>query len=213
VRDRLIRATVDLLADEGPSEIKVRRIADAAGTTTIAIYHHFGGVQELLDHVIGHGFATLGVTFSAATESSDDPGAQLFAIALSARAAAQENAHLYDLMFGLSTRGTYRYVGETAPGGVVAHFHDAFAVFAGACESLASSGRVDVTDGSRIARQLWSAAHGFILLEAAGQFRDLTDPVEDVLLPMMVDQFVGMGDERDRAVRSARDAIAWWAAR
>jgi hypothetical protein len=39
---------------------------------------------------------------------TDDPIADLAVQALMCRRVARENPHLYDLMFGLSTRATYR---------------------------------------------------------------------------------------------------------
>ena len=209
VRERLIRSTVDLLAESGPQQLKVRTITDAAGVSTIAVYHHFGGLQELLQDVVAHGYAELAAAMETASQADEDPGVQLFAIALATRSVAQNNAHLYDMMFGLSTRGTYRYVGspenKTASG-----FATAYAVLVEACERLAHSGRVSVSDSSQIAAELWSAVHGFVTLEVAGHFAHFADPVSMVLRPMAVNHFVGMGDERARAEASADRAVRWW---
>ncbi|PHV64947.1 TetR family transcriptional regulator [Williamsia muralis] len=208
-RERLIRSTVDLLAEHGPEQLKVRTITEAAGVSTIAVYHHFGGLKELLQDVVAHGYSQLATALHAASQADADPGVQLFAIALSTRGVAQSNAHLYDMMFGLSTRGTYRYVGspehKTTNG-----FATAYAVLADACERLAQSGRVSVTDSNQIAAELWSAVHGFVTLEMAGHFAHFADPVSMVLRPMAVNHFVGMGDERARAEASANRAMQWW---
>ena len=209
MRERLIRSTVDLLAEFGPEQLKVRTITDAAGVSTIAVYHHFGGLKELLQDVVAHGYADLAAALEAASQADADPGVQLFAIALATRSVAQNNAHLYDMMFGLSTRGTYRYVGspdsKTASG-----FGTAYAVLVDACERLAQSGRVSVNDSSQIAAELWSAVHGFVTLEMAGHFAHFADPVSMVLRPMAVNHFVGMGDERAHAESSADRAMLWW---
>lgn len=210
VRDRLVTVTIALLADVGPSEIKVRRIAEEAGVSTIAVYHHFGGVSELLQVVVGRGYRTLRAAFERAAGSGPDPGAQLFAMALSCRQVAQDNAHLYDMMFGLSTRGTYRYVAEAPDGGPARQFLESYAVFADACHRLVESGRITVTDGHQVAAELWSAVHGFVTLEMAGHFARFDNPVAQVLAPMAVNHFVGMGDERSRAEKSGHDAVAWW---
>ncbi|MBJ7289388.1 TetR/AcrR family transcriptional regulator [Williamsia sp.] len=210
VRDRLVSVTIALLADVGPSEIKVRRIAEEAGVSTIAVYHHFGGVRELLQVVVGRGYRTLRTAFEKAAASGPDPGAQLFAIALSCRRVAQDNAHLYDMMFGLSTRGTYRYVAEAPDGGPAQQFLESYAVFADACERLVESGRIAITDGHQVAAELWSAVHGFVTLEMAGHFARFENPVGQVLAPMAVNHFVGMGDERSRAEKSGHDAVTWW---
>ncbi|MFE0751336.1 TetR/AcrR family transcriptional regulator [Gordonia sp. NPDC058843] len=210
VRDRLIGATIRLLADAGPAEIKVRRIADVTGVSTVAVYHHFGGVRELLEAVVGTGYRALKAALENASNADPDPGAQLFAMALACRELAQRNPHLYDMMFGLSTRGTYRYVADAPKDGPVAAFVDAYTVFADACHRLVRAGRITIVDGYVVAAELWSAVHGFVTLEIAGHFTRFPHPVTDVLASMAVNHLVGMGDDRDRAQRSATTAIAWW---
>ncbi|MBA4026464.1 MAG: TetR family transcriptional regulator [Gordonia sp.] len=209
VRERLIRSTVTLLAESGPEQLKVRTITDAAGVSTIAVYHHFGGLKELLQNVVAQGYSELAAVLTAAAQADPDPGVQLFAMALSTRSMAQSNAHLYDMMFGLSTRGTYRYV-ESPVQNTARGFAVAYAVLADACERLLQSGRVSVTDSNQIAAELWSAVHGFVTLEMAGHFDHFADPVSMVLRPMAVNHFVGMGDERARAESSAHRAMLWW---
>jgi AcrR family transcriptional regulator len=213
MQERLITAAMDLLAHSGPSEIKVRRITETAGVSTIAVYHHFGGLRELLQSVVNRGYLLLREAFDHATEADPDPGVQLFAMALSTRDLAQRNPHLYDMMFGLSTRGTYRYVGENTDAESSAYFHQAYSVLVGACERLVHSGRIEVPDAEQVAAELWSAVHGFVTLEGAQHFTRFEDPVQAVLAPMAINHFVGMGDTRLRAERSAAAALAWWEAK
>ena len=208
VRDRLIRSAMELLADAGPSELKVRTITDRAGVSTITVYHHFGGLQELLQEVVTRGYADLRAALLAASTAKMNPGAQLFAMALSTREVAQRNAHLYDMMFGLSTRGTYRYVASsdrTSGEG----FGPAYAVLAAKCEELAGTGLSPIA-GEQIAAELWSLVHGFVTLEMIGQFADFKDPVATILQPMAVNHFVGMGYPRDLSVAGAKKAVRWW---
>src|SRR5690242_3262141 len=110
--ERLVQATVDLLAEQGPSAIKARSVASASGLSTMVVYSHFGGIPELMSAVADHGFKELGRAF-AQVPVTEDPIADLFAMALTCRRQARENPHLYDLMFGLSTRATYRPLPDT----------------------------------------------------------------------------------------------------
>jgi hypothetical protein len=55
--------------------------------------------------------------------------------------------------------------------------------------------------------------HGFVTLEGAQHFARFEDPVQAVLAPMAINHFVGMGDTRSRAERSAAAALAWWEAK
>jgi AcrR family transcriptional regulator len=210
MREALVAAATALLAQSGPSEIKVRRIAEASGVSTMAVYHHFGGVPELLHAVVDNGFTILRAAMVDAMTASSDPGTQLFVMALATRRIARSNPHLYDMMFGLSTRGTYRYIDTAPPQAASEKFLAASAVFVEACDDLARSGRLSPAGGTQIAAELWSAVHGFVTLELAGHFVHFADPVCMVLAPMAVNHLVGMGDHRPRAEKSASEALDWW---
>ena len=47
VSERLVQATIRLLAEQGPSAIKARTVAAASGLSTMVVYSHFGGIPEL----------------------------------------------------------------------------------------------------------------------------------------------------------------------
>jgi AcrR family transcriptional regulator len=197
--DRLVEAATRLLAEKGPTEIKARSVSEAAQVSTMAVYYHLGGLPELLQAVTDQGFRDLGGAF-AAVPQSDDPVTTLFAMALATRRFAQDNPHLYDLMFGLSTRGTYRPLQAARAGasGRSGQFQAAYAHLVQACIELVRSGRVrSDEDPEAIAPQLWSAVHGFVTLELGDHFADFPDPVGQVLQPMMVNVLVGLGDTPD----------------
>src|SRR5436189_5708467 len=98
VPERVVQATIRLLAEQGPSAIKARTVASASGLSTMAVYHHFGGIAELMRAVVDQGFKELDKAFSR-VPVTDDPLADLFGMALTTRRVAGENPHLYDLMF------------------------------------------------------------------------------------------------------------------
>jgi AcrR family transcriptional regulator len=204
VPERVVQATVGLLAEQGPSAIKVRTVASASGVSTMAVYHYFGGIAELMRAVVGHGFKELDKAFSQ-VPVTEDPLADLFAMALTSRRVARENPHLYDLMFGLSTRrATYRPLPDSDVrfSGRSPAFQGAYRHLAEACARLTSSGRVRHQQPEVLAAQLWSFVHGFITLELAEHFVEVDDPVAQVLQPMGVNLAVGLGDERERAQAS-----------
>jgi AcrR family transcriptional regulator len=208
VPERLIQATISLLAEQGPSAIKARTVAAASGLSTMVVYHHFGGIPELTRAVVDYGFKQLEDAFSQ-LPTTEDPVTDLAVQALTCRRVARENPHLYDLMFGLSTRATYRPLADTEVrfSGRSPAFQAAYAHVAAACERLVSSGRVNEQDPQGVAAQLWSFVHGFITLELAETFVAFDDPVRRVLLPMGVNLSVGLGDTRERA-QTSHDAAA-----
>jgi AcrR family transcriptional regulator len=167
----------------------------------MAVYHHFGGIPELMSAVIDRGYQQLGEAFAQLT-TTDDPIADLFAMALTTRRIASENPHLYDLMFGLSRRSTYRPTSDVRPSGRSPAFLEAYQHLVDACERLAVSGRVGPAPSATVAAALWSFVHGYITLELAEHFVEFHDPVREVLLPMGVTFSVGLGDTQSQAQAS-----------
>ena len=209
VPERLVRATIDLLAEQGPSAIKARAVAEAGGLSTMAVYTHFGGIPELLQAVVDQGFKELDRAI-AQVPVTDDPVADLAAMGLSCRRFARQNPHLYDLMFGLSTRrATYRPLPDSdlRLSGRSPAFQRAYVRLHEACQRLVSSGRVKRQKPEVVAAQVWSFVHGYITLELAEHFVEFADPVVQVMLPMGVNLVVGLGDKPQRA-RASHEAGA-----
>lgn len=206
--ERLVGAAIRLLAEKGPTEIKVRSVADAAQVSTVAVYYHLGGLPELMQAVVDKGFRELGQSFGA-IPASDDPVSDLFTMALATRRLAQANPHLYDLMFALSPRGTYRPLDSTGSGGQSEAYQAAYSQLVQACARLVRSGRVRAdADPELVATQLWSCVHGFVTLETGGYFAQFPDPVRQTLQPMMVNVCVGLGDTAERADASHSAVLA-----
>jgi len=207
--ERLVEAATTLLAEKGPSEIKVRSVSEAAQVSTMAVYYHLGGVPELLQAVVDKGFRDLGRALLA-VPASDDPVTTLFAMALATRKFAQDNPHRYDLMFGLSKRGTYRPQKSSNSGvsGRSDEFQAAFAQLVLSCIRLVRSGRIrSGEDAEVVATQLWSSVHGFVTLELGDHFNQFSDPVREVLQPMMVNLLVGLGDTAELCNASHTAAV------
>ncbi len=47
VRDEMLHAAVNLLDNDGPDALQTRKVTSAAGTSTMAVYTHFGGMRSL----------------------------------------------------------------------------------------------------------------------------------------------------------------------
>lgn len=209
IPQRLIDAATALLATQGPSAIKARTVAAEAGMSSMVVYSHFGGVPELVTAVVDHGFDRLGSAF-ADIPVTDDPIADLFAMALTTLRFARANPHLYDAMFGLSTRATYRPASskDVRRAGHSPAFQAAYAHVTDACERLADSGRVTVNDPVAVAGALWSFVHGYVTLELANHFAEFDDPVRQILVPMAVTFCVGLGGDPQAVSASHEAAMA-----
>ena len=65
VRAALTDAAARLLGEEGPAAMTTRRLATEAGTTTTAVYTHFGGKEDLVRAIVWEGFDRLTAHLSA----------------------------------------------------------------------------------------------------------------------------------------------------
>ena len=74
VRERLIDVAVDLLARD--EEVTLRKVATAAGTSTMGVYTHFDGMAGLLYAVRERAFAMLAEELLALRLRDIDSGAE-----------------------------------------------------------------------------------------------------------------------------------------
>jgi len=89
---------VEVLAREGPGGLTTRGVAGAAETSTPAVYELFGDKAGLVREVFFEGFRVLRRQL-AATPETDDPVADLRAIAVAYRAFINESPELSRVMF------------------------------------------------------------------------------------------------------------------
>ncbi|HVT64839.1 MAG TPA: TetR/AcrR family transcriptional regulator [Mycobacteriales bacterium] len=181
VRQRLIEAAARLLADQGPSGLSTRKLAAEVGASTMAVYTHFGGLPELVRAVVREGFTRLADHLRAVPET-DDPLLDLAALGEAYRANALDNPHLYAVMFGTASLGGYRLHDDELDEG-----RYTFDMLVAATRRTIDAGIFRPGDPEAIAGQLWSAVHGYVMLELAGYLAADREPdaVEKVLNPML----------------------------
>ncbi|MBF8184730.1 TetR/AcrR family transcriptional regulator [Nonomuraea sp. K274] len=189
VRTGLIEAAARVLAEEGPKALTTRRLANEAGTSTMAVYTYFGGMDEVWHAVRREGFARL-VARLDATPDLADPVANLAAGGAAYLANGLANPHLYRAMFLERQEGpgvgddTFQRLVDTVRRCVEAgRFHQG--------EPMTSLGW---------AVQLWTMRHGMVSLAIAGLL-----PAEHVPLhfaDMSQRLFIGYGDDPEAARRS-----------
>src|SRR5437764_15477988 len=80
-RRALIEASARLIATEGSAALTLRRVADEVGTSTMAIYTHFGGMPELRRAVRREGFNRL-AAYLVEVDATNDPVADLACLGL-----------------------------------------------------------------------------------------------------------------------------------
>lgn len=158
VGSTLLDAAGNLLATEGPAALTVRRIANAAGVSTMNVYSRFGGKDGVVEHLFIEGFRRLGEAMSS-REATDDPIADIRACGLSYRRFAIEHQTLYSVMFD-------RVVPDFQPS------PDAQVLAGSTLELLANrlgramaAGALKPADPMNTAALVWATCHGVVSLE------------------------------------------------
>lgn len=187
IRARLIEAAARVLGEEGPSGLSTRKLAAELGTSTMAVYTHFGSLPALVGAVVDEGFARL-AEHLADIPPNDDPMLHLAALAAAYRANALENPHLYAVMFGSASLGGYRRSGEELDRG-----RYTFDVLVRATQAAMDAGALAAGSAEAVAGQLWSALHGFVMLELAGFMRVDEGADQQVLWPMLTNLIMSLG--------------------
>jgi AcrR family transcriptional regulator len=91
----IVDVALDLLEEEGPDGLSMRRLADRLGIRAPSIYKHLPDKQALEAAIISAGFEFQAEAFEHALKDSEDP---LGALASAYRRFAKEHPHLYRLM-------------------------------------------------------------------------------------------------------------------
>ncbi len=157
LRTKLVEAAARLLATEGAQAMTLRRVAADAGTSTMAIYTHFGGMAELRRAVRAEGFTRLD-TALAAHGPRDDPVADLLALCTTYYERGLADPDLYRVMF---MEGP---LDERDAGDRAASFHRLVAAVARCIDE----GRFASGDPVALATEVWVAGHGILTLQLAG---------------------------------------------
>ena len=160
LRRAIVQATIELLETTSASDLSLREVARRAGVTSGAPYHHFKTKADLLVDVACVGFEALGVELAAVDASKASPIDRL-----------RKRIEVY-LRFALAHGGHYRvmFSPELVQSTNLASYEAvARAGFDGLVAAVATA-RPDL-DGRAarsLARTVWAAAHGFVLLALDG---------------------------------------------
>jgi AcrR family transcriptional regulator len=158
-RQALLDAAHDLLGTEGPGSLAVRRIATAAGMSTMNVYSRFGGKDGVLDELFIDGFRRLGELMAESPET-DDPREDLRQCKQLYRRFARENATYYSLMFD-------RVVPDFVPSErAEAIALDTLRQLQRRIERAMAAGVIREGDSFAVATGLWACVHGLVSLEA-----------------------------------------------
>jgi AcrR family transcriptional regulator len=220
VRTELLHAAVEILHEHGPDALQTRKIAGAAGTSTMAVYTHFGGMPTLIAEVAEEGLRQ----FDAAqtTAPTSDPVADLIATGIAYRSYAIERPHMYRLMFGSTSAHGINAPAHNVLALTVAEISERYPSFAHVVRGVHRSMQAGRISGSpavsgdsaaddatvvAIAAQFWAAIHGFVMLELAGYYGAGASTGGPVLAGLTANLLVALGDLPERVQQSQRSAV------
>ena len=191
----MIEISARLLAEEGPEAMSSRRIAKELGTSTMAVYTHFGSMSGLVREMVYEGFGRLAENFKR-IEWTDDPVCDMALIGRVYRHSANANAHLYSVMFGDRTLGGFELSEEDRQYG---RFNLVRVVECAA--RCVESGRFRSEDAMLVAHHMWLAMHGLVTLELGGYLIEPCD-ADRCFESQTVSLMVGAGDDMAAAEAS-----------
>lgn len=216
-RTDLVTAAVQLLNEQGPDALQTRKIAAAAGTSTMAVYTYFGGMRELIAEVAEEGLRQF-ADAQAVVEQTDDVIADLMMTGMAYRQFAIDSPHMYRLMFGVtSAHGVNAPRKNMFDTTHVTPEHPSAAYLFRCVQRAMAAGRIDGSpdDAAKVAAtaaKFWTIMHGFVMLELAGFWGEDGAAVGPVLGSMTTDLLVALGDTPDRVSGSTAAAAARLAA-
>ena len=214
VRAELLHAAVQILNEDGPDALQTRKIAGAAGTSTMAVYTHFGGMPALIAAVAAEGLRQFDAAMTM--PSTADPVADLMATGIAYRRYAIERPHMYRLMFGSTSAHGINAPAHDVLTLTLAEINDHYPSFAHVVRGVHRSmlaGRIAAGSPSddatvvAIAAQFWAAIHGFVMLELAGFYDAQGGAVGPVLAALTTNLLISLGDSPERVRKSQHLAV------
>jgi AcrR family transcriptional regulator len=190
LREALIAAALELIAEKGPAGFTFAEAARSAGVSPAAPYRHFRDRDDLMADVARRGFERFGDALTKAwNQGEPDPFKAFGAVGRAYLAFARQETAYYVAMFEsqLST--------DTSPE-LARAANRAFAVLREACEAVCATlptGRRPPT--LMVSLHVWALAHGIASLFARGDAgrRKLPMSPDDLLEAAILIYFEGLG--------------------
>jgi AcrR family transcriptional regulator len=161
----LLDAARDIFVTEGVKGLSVRRLADAAGCTTMAVYSRFKGKDGILGALFDEGFEKLATAQQAISPKLLDQD-RLIALCRAYRATALAYPHHYALMMG-------QFGGELSP--TAASQLKALSTLEQLTDAVAAMPVMRAKKralSEQVANRLFAFCHGWVSLERMGFFGD-----------------------------------------
>ncbi|MDQ6603945.1 MAG: TetR/AcrR family transcriptional regulator [Chloroflexota bacterium] len=173
MRQDILQAARDIIAEEGAGALSIRGIARRIGYSAPALYEYFAGKEAIAEALFVAGFRQLAAMMEQVTEP--DPIARLRDLGMAYRAFAIAHPQEYSLMFS-------RPIPEFQPSSDDLDIATtAFAPLQHTFEEGIAAGVIRPMEARTGATASWAFLHGLVSLELAGMGGPPPDP--DYALP------------------------------
>jgi AcrR family transcriptional regulator len=170
LREALLKATLELIEEEGIGAVSLRQVARAAGVSPGAPYHHFPDRAALLSVLSDEGFHKLAKTLKEAHATTTTPTEALEAILNAYIDFAKTNPAYFRLMFRPELKQSHKTETGTEAGAT------AFAILENTVDDCLTESGAPV-EKTVLAITMWSLVHGYASLWLDGQLdHRTTDP-------------------------------------
>lgn len=159
--EELLQQAAAMIAQGGSENLSVRKVSQAAGTSTSAVYSLFGSREALVAAVYER--AVRGFAASQQLDPGLNPQEELLILGIRYRAWALDNPNLYPVMFG-GKHGT--------PTDEMRSFSESILkpLFR-AVQRAIDSGYLRPGSAQQISLCVWAQVHGYVALELSGLFQ------------------------------------------
>jgi len=161
---RIARIALRILEKQGPDAVSMRRIAEAAGITPMAIYHYFPNRDALLRSVVDKEFEEF-LGFIRRVTPSPSMETNITHIMDAYLDYAFARPHIFDYVFSNQRPHARRF-----PDDFRARQSPTLNPLADAVAKWMEEGGLKKDDVWEVALELWAHAHGYVALYRAGRF-------------------------------------------
>ena len=183
LRDTLLREAAILLREHGVQGLSLRRLAERAGVSRTAPYHHFTDKNALLCALAEQGFLRLDRLIDGMSLDPADPEPGLRQFVRDYLRFAAEDPERYELMFGR----TLWKAGRPDPA-LTRVAHDCFRRYVEAVRPERLGSLDQGADPLRVAQASWATLHGLcrLLLDGIYLRREDMEAVSDQAVTLML---------------------------
>jgi AcrR family transcriptional regulator len=157
-RRAILDAALAILTEHGHHALTVRRVAAAAGCSTIGVYTWFGGKDGLVDALWIEAFESFGVSLKRARPADGPLGPLVGQARAYRRWALAHPAHYQLMFFNVIPDHTPSPEAATAAAG-------AYASLLEAIEHAREHGEIGNADVGTVAHICWAMVHGLVTLQ------------------------------------------------